>query len=102
MSNLTVNVINKLKITKNIQYKKIFYTITIKLVLRLYSYDANFMILGGKGLEPSIAFAIEFTAQPVIPTNGTLLFEISKIIIIKSKLKNNQIKLKQRLLFLHK
>ncbi len=24
-----------------------------------------------KGLEPLIALAIEFTAQPVIPTNGT-------------------------------
>jgi hypothetical protein len=29
--------------------------------------------LGRKGLEPSIAYAIEFTAQPVIPTNGTFL-----------------------------
>ena len=30
-------------------------------------------ILGRKGLEPSTALAIEFTAQPVIPTNGTFL-----------------------------
>ena len=31
------------------------------------------MPLGRKGLEPSTAIAIEFTAQPVIPTNGTFL-----------------------------
>lgn len=31
------------------------------------------MPLGRKGLEPSTAVAIEFTAQPVIPTNGTFL-----------------------------
>jgi hypothetical protein len=31
-------------------------------------------VLGRKGLEPSIAYAIEFTAQPVIPTNGTFLW----------------------------
>ena len=30
-------------------------------------------VIGRKGLEPSIAYAIEFTAQPVIPTNGTFL-----------------------------
>jgi hypothetical protein len=29
--------------------------------------------IGRKGIEPSIALAIEFTAQPVIPTNGTFL-----------------------------
>lgn len=29
--------------------------------------------IGRKGLEPSTAVAIEFTAQPVIPTNGTFL-----------------------------
>ena len=31
-------------------------------------------LIGRKGLEPSTAIAIEFTAQPVIPTNGTFLF----------------------------
>jgi len=31
-------------------------------------------MLGRKGIEPSTASAIEFTAQPVIPTNGTFLF----------------------------
>jgi hypothetical protein len=30
--------------------------------------------LGRKGIEPLIAYAIEFTAQPVIPTNGTFLY----------------------------
>jgi hypothetical protein len=30
-------------------------------------------IIGRKGIEPLIALAIEFTAQPVIPTNGTFL-----------------------------
>ena len=30
--------------------------------------------LGRKGIEPLIASAIEFTAQPVIPTNGTFLY----------------------------
>jgi hypothetical protein len=29
--------------------------------------------IGRKGIEPLIAVAIEFTAQPVIPTNGTFL-----------------------------
>jgi hypothetical protein len=29
--------------------------------------------LGRKGIEPSITSVIEFTAQPVIPTNGTFL-----------------------------
>jgi hypothetical protein len=32
--------------------------------------------LGRKGIEPSTALAIEFTAQPIIPTNGTFLFYI--------------------------
>ena len=31
-------------------------------------------MLGRKGIEPLTALAIEFTAQPVIPTNGTFLF----------------------------
>ena len=31
------------------------------------------VILGRKGIEPLIAIAIEFTAQPIIPTNGTFL-----------------------------
>ena len=51
----------------------------------LYSYYKNLVntllifsakgptVIGGKGLEPSIVKTIEFTAQPVIPTNGTLL-----------------------------
>ena len=30
--------------------------------------------IGRKGLEPLTASAIEFTVQPVIPTNGTFLF----------------------------
>ena len=34
------------------------------------------MPLGRKGLEPSTANAIEFTAQPVIPTNGTFLIGV--------------------------
>ena len=29
--------------------------------------------LGRKGIEPSMTYVIEFTAQPVIPTNGTFL-----------------------------
>jgi hypothetical protein len=32
--------------------------------------------LGRKGIEPLIAYAIEFTAQPVIPTNGTFLYSL--------------------------
>jgi hypothetical protein len=31
------------------------------------------LLIGRKGLEPSTALATEFTAQPVIPTNGTFL-----------------------------
>lgn len=46
--------------------------------LKYSKYNTIFIIninfsLGRKGLEPLIAFAIEFTAQPVIPTNGTFL-----------------------------
>jgi hypothetical protein len=33
-----------------------------------------FILLGRKGIEPSTALTIEFTAQPIIPTNGTFLF----------------------------
>ena len=33
----------------------------------------GFILLGRKGIEPLIAKAIEFTAQPVIPSNGTFL-----------------------------
>ena len=36
------------------------------------------VILGRKGIEPLRAIAIEFTAQPVIPTNGVFLF-VNKI-----------------------
>jgi hypothetical protein len=36
------------------------------------------IFIGRKGIEPLIAFAIEFTAQPVIPTNGTFLFIIKR------------------------
>ena len=32
------------------------------------------MYIGRKGIEPLTALAIEFTAQPVIPTNGTFLY----------------------------
>ena len=31
------------------------------------------MLIGRKGIEPLTALAIEFTAQPIIPTNGTFL-----------------------------
>jgi hypothetical protein len=31
------------------------------------------VIIGRKGIEPLIALAIEFTAQPIIPTNGIFL-----------------------------
>jgi hypothetical protein len=31
------------------------------------------VLIGRKGIEPLIALAIEFTAQPIIPTNGTFL-----------------------------
>jgi hypothetical protein len=31
------------------------------------------VIIGRKGIEPLTALAIEFTAQPIIPTNGTFL-----------------------------
>ncbi len=40
--------------------------------------------LGRKGLEPSMACAIEFTAQPVIPTNGTFLFNYGGIVNVIS------------------
>ena len=33
-------------------------------------------MLGRKGIEPLTALAIEFTAQPIIPTNGTFLIYI--------------------------
>ena len=36
------------------------------------------VIIGRKGIEPLIAMTIEFTAQPVIPTNGTFLFSLQK------------------------
>jgi hypothetical protein len=36
--------------------------------------NAYFILLGRKGIEPSTALTIEFTAQPIIPTNGTFLF----------------------------
>jgi hypothetical protein len=35
--------------------------------------NAYFILLGRKGIEPSTALTIEFTAQPIIPTNGTFL-----------------------------
>jgi hypothetical protein len=41
-----------------------------------------FYYIGRKGLEPSIALAIEFTAQPVIPTNGTFLIYILLILYL--------------------
>jgi hypothetical protein len=31
------------------------------------------MLIGRKGIEPLMALAIEFTAQPIIPTNGIFL-----------------------------
>ena len=37
------------------------------------------VIIGRKGIEPLIAIAIEFTAQPVIPTNGTFLYYLKYI-----------------------
>ena len=36
------------------------------------------VIVGRKGIEPLIAIAIEFTAQPVIPTNGIFLFSLQE------------------------
>ena len=36
-------------------------------------FCTKYNTLGRKGLEPLTAYAIEFTAQPVIPTNGTFL-----------------------------
>ncbi len=33
-------------------------------------------MIGRKGIEPSTALTIEFTAQPIIPTNGTFLLYI--------------------------
>ena len=45
--------------------------------MQLYS------IIGRKGLEPSTAIAIEFTAQPVIPTNGTFLIFVYVYIHIR-------------------
>jgi hypothetical protein len=36
-------------------------------------------IIGRKGIEPLIALAIEFTAQPVIPASGTFLKIINLI-----------------------
>ena len=33
------------------------------------------MKVGRKGIEPSITIVIEFTAQPVIPSNGTFLIK---------------------------
>ena len=33
--------------------------------------------IGRKGIEPSTVYTIEFTAQPVIPTNGTFLRDTS-------------------------
>ena len=33
-------------------------------------------MLGRKGIEPSTALAIEFTAQPIVPANGTFLIYI--------------------------
>jgi hypothetical protein len=46
-------------------------------------------MLGRKGIEPLTALAIEFTAQPIIPANGTFLFYyiIQHIIIKKPSLK---------------
>ena len=54
----------------------IIYNVT-KLVLKslintLYLWI--YLWLGREGIEPSTALAIEFTAQPIIPTNGTFLY----------------------------
>jgi hypothetical protein len=37
----------------------------------LFFFIIFYLIIGRKGIEPLIAQAIEFTAQPVIPANGT-------------------------------
>ena len=38
-------------------------------------------LIGRKGIEPLIALAIEFTAQPIIPTNGTFLTVYNSIVL---------------------
>ena len=46
---------------------------TVELQRHILYLNYSNINLGREGIEPSIAFAIEFTAQPVIPTNGTFL-----------------------------
>ena len=64
-----------------------FFLTVYKLKIK-YNY-----IIGREGIEPSTALAIEFTAQPIIPTNGTFLlfYCIKKIItlFIVVKKRNN-------------
>ena len=38
--------------------------------------------IGRKGIEPSTALAIEFTAQPIIPTNGTFLYLFEEVLLM--------------------
>ena len=54
-----------------VQLKKHSWCVVILVRPRLTSILC--MIIGRKGIEPSTALAIEFTAQPIIPTNRTLL-----------------------------
>ena len=41
-----------------------------------------YIIIGRKGIEPSTASAIEFTAQPIIPTNGTFLYLFEEVLLM--------------------
>ena len=43
------------------------------ILLYLWAIKALLLCIGRKGIEPLTANAIEFTAQPVIPTNGIFL-----------------------------
>ena len=57
--------------------------IELKKRYKSYSYNCIYItiyiyILGRKGVEPLKARAIEFTAQPIIPTNGIFLIHIPK------------------------
>ena len=62
---------------KKVVRKKEQTFILILLVLR----QAVFLV-GRKGIEPIKTFVIEFTAQPVLPINGTFLHKRKKKILI--------------------
>ncbi len=52
------------------------YYIYIRKIICTYIYIYAFIEnqIGRKGIEPLTASTIEFTAQPVVPTNGTFLY----------------------------